>query len=82
MNSADFARMSDPDRNPQFRRGWTWPPGKRIGPVAGADSEVRNGRGNGDTVQHRSRSFNYRTHKLAARLIAESLWRCGGQVRR
>jgi len=39
MNGADWAAMSDPDRNPQFRRGWTWPPPRNAtGPRAGAGS--------------------------------------------
>jgi len=26
VTAAEFAAMADPDRNPQFRRGWTGPP--------------------------------------------------------
>jgi hypothetical protein len=38
--SADYAAMSDPLLNPQFRRGWCWewPPGKRKGRLSGPAS--------------------------------------------
>lgn len=29
MSRPNYAAMSDPDLNPQFRREWTEPPGKR-----------------------------------------------------
>ena len=39
MNGADWAAMSDPSRNPQFRRGWSWPPPKRKRKAPGRDSQ-------------------------------------------
>jgi hypothetical protein len=33
MDAACAAAQSDPDKNPQFRRWWTWPPLKREHPA-------------------------------------------------
>ena len=63
--AADYAAMSDPNRNPQFRRGYRWfpPPGNRKAPMAGGFSSDSIGNNSGADYSNLERT----AQELAAR---------------
>lgn len=80
--------MSDPLKNPQFRRGWEWPPGrkKRESRPAGATfSSAIDQAGNGDRNTPRRAPSPYRradgAESTIGCLVRRAVLKAGGRMK-